>query len=431
MTTHFYIARAIRFVLCSVVLTCTSTSTAESPIETTPAVKKTDTASAIESVDVFVSGQDGYHTYRIPAIVATQQGTLLAFCEARKSGRSDTGNIDTLVRRSTDQGKTWSDSIVVWDDGDNTCGNPAPVVDQSTGTIWLPLTWNLGSDDESEIKAGTSDHPRRVFITHSNDDGLTWAEPTEISQSVRKDHWRWYATGPGNAIQLADRKHAGRLLIPANHSDHSDPNSHYYRSHVFWSDDHGQSWQLGGVHEDRTNESAVIEREDGSLLQAMRSYHGTNQRAMATSNDGGRSWSKVYLDPALDTPVCQASMLRYPMRRISPTGNPQAGNPQAGNTQAGNPRGDDATNDKSRLLFASPKGKKRKNLHVWVSDDEGKTWPISKQIDAGDAAYCNLIALPGGQVGLLYEKGNYQSITLATFPLWWLESSEPDRETKP
>src|SRR5215467_614507 len=99
---------------------------------------------AIQETNVYVAGRDGYHSYRIPAIVRTNKGALLAFCEGRKSGRGDAGNIDTLVARSTDGGKTWSKPAVVWDDGDNTCGNPAPVVDRDTGTIWLPLTWNFG-----------------------------------------------------------------------------------------------------------------------------------------------------------------------------------------------------------------------------------------------------------------------------------------------
>ena len=347
--------------------------------------------------DVFTAGRDGYHTYRIPAITVTKRGTLLAFCEGRKSGRGDAGNIDLLVLRSTDNGRTWSKPQVIWNDGDNTCGNPAPVVDQSTGVVWLPMTWNLGSDHEREIMAGSSKDVRHVYVTHSKDDGVTWAAPKKISESVRLPHWRWYATGPGNAIQLTRGKHAGRLLIPANHSDHSDPDRHPHRSHVFWSDDHGESWHLGGVHSDRTNESAVVELTDGSIRQAMRSYHGKNRRAMSVSGDGGATWSDDYLDEALDTPVCQANILRYSWP-------------------------DDASRGgKSRILFSSPRGRKRTNLHVWLSYDEGKTWPISEQIYAGGSAYSNLVVLPNGRIGVLFEKDDYKSITLTSFDIKWLE----------
>lgn len=335
--------------------------------------------------DVFVAGTGGYHTYRIPAIVVSKSGSLLAFCEGRRSGRGDAGNIDLLMRRSTDGGQTWSDSILIWDDAANTCGNPAPVVDQSTGTIWLLLTWNLGPDHEKQIMAGTSKEPRHVFVTHSTDDGLTWSTPENISADTRKDHWRWYATGPGNAIQLTHGKHAGRLLIPANHSDHTNSDAHPYRSHAFWSDDHGATWQLGGIHGDRTNESAVAELSDGSVLHAMRSYHGKNRRALSVSSDGGATWSKDKLHESLDTPVCQASLIRYSW-----------------------PEGDKP----GRLLFSSPKGKKRSHMTIWASDDDGKTWPVSKEVYAGDAAYSNLVRLPNGKVGLLFERDSYKAISL-------------------
>ena len=133
---------------------------------------------------LFVSGQDGYNTYRIPALAVTLKGTVLAFCEGRKSGGGDSGNIDLLVKRSTDHGKTWGAQQVVRDDAGNTCGNPCAVVDRETGTIWLLSTWNLGDDHEGKIIARTSQDTRRVFVTHSNDDGKTWNEPREITSDV-------------------------------------------------------------------------------------------------------------------------------------------------------------------------------------------------------------------------------------------------------
>ena len=349
-------------------------------------------------VEVFRSGTGNYHTYRIPAIVTTRQGTLLAFAEGRKTGRGDAGNIDLLVRRSMDGGDTWSNPAVVWDDGPNTCGNPCPVVDLDTGKIWLLMTWNLGSDHERQIMAGTSQDVRHVYVTQSSDDGRSWAAPRKISDQVRKPHWRWYATGPGNAIQLTSGPHRGRLLIPANHSDHADPARHPYRSHVFWSDDHGISWQLGGIQEERTNESALVELAGGRVLQSMRSYHEKGLRAGSVSDDGGKTWGKVVLDEALKTPVCQANVLRYswPDEKTPP--------------------------GRSRVLFCSPTGPGRTHLTVWVSYDEGRHWPIRRLIHAGGSAYSNLVRLPGRRIGVLYEKDGYRTIELASFTLEWLEA---------
>ena len=353
---------------------------------------------SVKETTAFVSGQGAYHTYRIPAIVMTNQGTLLAFCEGRKTGGGDAGDIDLLVARSADQGRTWSTPTIVWDDSSNTCGNPTPVVDRETGVVWLAATWNDGRDRERQIMEGESREARHPYMTCSADDGQSWREPQRISETTRLPHWRWYATGPGNAIQLTRGPHQGRLLVPANHSDHSDPDGHPYRSHVFWSDDHGQTWQLGGLQQDRTNESAVVELEGGSVLQLMRSYHGANCRAAAVSPDGGRTWGEQYLDHQLDTPVCQASALRYSWPEQNELGG------------------------KSRILFASPRGSKRDHLTVWLSYDDGKTWPVRKEIYAGSSAYSCLVKLPGNRIGLLYEKDNYKSIAFASFALSWLEA---------
>ena len=167
----------------------------------------------IEETKVFVSGEDGYDTYRIPAILVSPKGTLLAFCEGRRNSRGDTGDIDIVLKRSFDNGETWEPMQVVATDGANTSGNPCPVVDRDTGDIWLPFTWNFGEDHEGKIWDGTSKGTRTVWVMKSADDGETWSEPVEITQTVKSADWTWYATGPGIGIQLQ----SGRLVIPCDH----------------------------------------------------------------------------------------------------------------------------------------------------------------------------------------------------------------------
>lgn len=344
-------------------------------------------------LDLFESGTHGYDTFRIPSLLVTPTGTVLAFCEGRRESRSDAGDIDLVLRRSTDGGDTWSGLQIVWDDEDNTCGNPTPVVDRDTGRIWLFLTWNLGSDHERAIMAGTSQFPRRVYLTASDDDGRTWRDPVELPH-LRQPHWRWYATGPDKGIQLTRGPHPGRLVIPANHSDHGDPDLHPYRTHVILSDDHGASWTLGGVVGDKVNESTLVELPDGSILDNMRSYHGTNRRAVAISADGGQTWGPVTQHPQLLEPVCQASILRYSWPET-----------------------------RSRILFANPASTSRKNMTLRVSYDEGDTWPVEQSVYRGSAAYSCLAALPDQRVGLLFERDDYQRITLVTVPIDWVERS--------
>src|SRR5262249_33493084 len=165
---------------------------------------------------LFKVGDGGYHTYRIPSLIVTNGGVLLAFCEGRKSGRGDTGDIDLVLKRSRDGGKTWDKTQVVWDDADNTCGNPCPVVDRNTGTLWLLMTHNLRGDTEEKIVGGTSKGSRTVWVTKSTDDGATWDRPVDITKDVKKPEWTWYATGPGVGIQLK----SGPLLLPCDHKAH-------------------------------------------------------------------------------------------------------------------------------------------------------------------------------------------------------------------
>jgi sialidase-1 len=339
-----------------------------------------------ETTVVWRPGVDGYHSYRIPALLAIADGTLLAFCEGRKDSRSDAGNIDLLVKRSTDRGRTWSTQSVIADFATDTIGNPCPVEDRTTGAIWLPLTRNPGSLNEREIEKDSSRGTRTVWMTHSTDRGQTWTPPIDITSTTKDPGWGWYATGPGNGIQLP----SGRMIIPCDHRRFAGQARH---SHVIYSDDHGKSWKLGGSAQPDTNECAIATLSDGSLLLNMRSYHGRNRRAIARSIDGGLTWVDGGLHQDLIEPVCQASMIRY---------------------------------DRRFLAFSNPASTRRERLTVRLSSDDGNSWPHSRVLHEGPAAYSSLAVLPDRSLGCLYECGEktaYDTITFARIPLSWLTTS--------
>lgn len=364
---------------------------------------------ALEKQDLFVSGTSDYHTYRIPALLATRKGTVLAFCEGRKLGRSDSGDIDLLMRRSADGGQTWGAQQVIWDDGLNTCGNPCPVLDEKTGTIWLLLTHNRGDDNERDIKLHTARGTRTVWVCRSTDNGKTWSRPVEITRDTKDPAWGWYATGPGVGIQIRHGPHQGRLVIPCDHS-YDDPQGNLrgmpveYGSHVIYSDNHGKSWKLGGVIRPKVNECQVVELADGqgTLLLDMRAYFGRSRRAQSISRDGGLTWLSPQDQPELIEPVCQASLIRYawPARR-----------------------------EPGRLLFSNPADEKRRRaMTVRLSQDDGKTWPVDRVLHEGPAAYSCLAKLRDGRAACLYERGvtnANERITFAAFSLDWLTGRPP------
>lgn len=347
--------------------------------------------SPVTRSNVFVSGTGGYDTFRIPALVRANDGELLAFAEGRKSGAGDAGDIDIVLRRSTDGGATWSELLVIWDDAENTCGNPCPVVEAGTGAILLLATHNLGKDHERQIIAGTSVGTRTVWILRSDDLGRTWSKPTEITATTKRANWTWYATGPGAGIQLERGAHAGRLVVPC---DHIEKDTKHYYSHVIFSDDHGATWQLGGsspTHQ--VNECEVIERSDGSLLLNMRNYaRAQHTRQVCTSSDGGVTFTDQRHEPALIEPICQASLRRI----IWPDGD-----------------------EPGWIAFTNPAhASKRENLTLRLSHDDGATWPRTLVLHAGPAAYSCLVALPGAdgaspEIGCLFEADGYRRIDFA------------------
>jgi sialidase-1 len=345
-----------------------------------------------EQFPLFTSGEDGYDTYRIPALVVSTQGTLLAFCEGRRHGRGDAGEIDLVLKRSSDGGQSWSPMQVVVSEPNMTCGNPCPVVDRSTGTLLLPFCKNLADGDENLITQGKA--PRTVWITHSNDDGVTWADPVEITASVKKPSWTWYATGPCHGIQLE----SGRLLIPCDHmvGVYFDRRRDPYHSHVIYSDDGGANWQIGGIVDEGTNECAVVETVDGEVYINCRNYRNGKQRAVAWSSDGGGSFTDFTWDQTLIEPICQASLVRLT---------------------------DERRHDQNRVLFANPASELRERMTVRMSTDECRNWSVARLLHAGPSAYSDLSVTADGTICCLYECGAahpYETLTLARFNLAWL-----------
>lgn len=343
--------------------------------------------------EVYQAGEGGFHTYRIPSLLAAANGTLLAFAEARHEGAADAGDIDLVLKRSRDGGATWSAAQVIGDDGPNTVGNPCPVVDRKTGTIWLLTTRNRGTDRERDIIAGTSQGTRTVWVQKSTDHGDTWSTPAEITPVAKRTDWTWYATGPGVGIQTR----AGRLVIPANHAE---AGAGIHRSHIVYSDDAGAHWTLGASADAGTNESQIVELSDGRLLLNMRNHppQAENRRLVAVSRDGGLTLSPTTPDPALIEPPAQASM-------IALTGH--------------------------AVIFANPASAKRERMTVRLSEDDGATWPVSRAVHEGPAAYSSLAALPDGSIGLLFERGErspYERITFARLTRRWLTTGNGSGE---
>jgi sialidase-1 len=322
-----------------------------------------------------------YNNFRIPAIIVTKERTVLAFAEGREAG--DAGNIDILLKRSEDGGRTWSGQTVVWDNGHNSCGNPCPVVDRTTGRIILFMTWNLGSDNEDDIIRKMSSDTRRPYLCYSDDDGLTWSEPVDLSGTCKDPDWGWYATGPGVGLQLQSERYRNRLVIPANNSytvqNKKDAvrEGYGYGSHVVYSDDGGSSWSMSEAITPGCNESQLVELSNGDLMMNMRSYNKKGCRAISVSQDGGASWSAITHDPQLVESVCQASFIRY------------------GSYQG-----------REGYLFSNPAVTSgRTHMTIKASLDECQTWSSEIVVHEGPAAYSCMTVLPDGNIGLLFEAG--------------------------
>ncbi len=356
------------------------------------AARAEQTNSVPPFVDVFVNGVDGYPVNRIPAIVKTKTGTLLAFAEGRQA-RDDKSENKIILKRSSDNGKTWSKAELVAADGANSLNNPTAVLVRENGRIILMFQRYPKDFHEVGITSGLEgDHICRGFVTWSDDDGVTWSKPLDITTSIKRPAATSIASGPGIGIELARGTHAGRIIMPFNQGPLT--NGQVY---AVYSDDLGKSWKIGDTAKcttvGRPNEVQMAELTDSSVLLNARNQAGPKMRKTAVSNDGGESWSPTEDNPVFIEPTCQASLLRHSIDN--------------------NPAHD-------VLLFSNPASTtKRTNGVVRLSRDDGRTWPVSRVLYPRGFSYSVLVSLDTNTLGCLFERDG-KAISFARFTLDWL-----------
>lgn len=360
---------------------------------------------SVAQTPVFVSGNDGYKSYRIPAIVRTPTGELLAFAEGRVGGSGDFGDIDIVMKRSQDGGKSWSKIQVVATYDDLQAGNPAPVMDLTDPAFpkgRLFLFFNTGNNHEGEVRKGKG--LREVWYKSSTDGGITWGDAVNITTQVHRpkqpalnaaynfpDDWRSYANTPGHGMQLTEGRHKGRIYIAANHSA-GIPKSNFadYQAHGFYTDDHGKTFKLSEtISVEGGNEATAAELSGGRLMFNARNQKGdVRARIVAISYDGGAKWDTTYFDRNLPDPVCEGSILTI----------------SQGKRQ-------------NILAFCNAADTKmRDNLTLRISFDDGKTWKKSYVVDKSAAgerdftAYSDIVKTGKRTIGVLYERDGYKAI---------------------
>jgi len=356
-------------------------------------------ADELYPTDVFVSGKDGFASIRIPSVVVTRNGTLLAFAEGREA-RSDQARNKIVLKRSLDRGKTWSPIQQVAADGERALNNPCAVVERTSGRVLLMYqSYPAGLKERSNaIKAGyEGDRIVRNYLVTSDDDGRTWSSPRDLTRTTkRREKVTTVASGPGIGIQLRKGPHAGRILFPMNEGPFG-----LWNIYAIYSDDRGENWTMGksvpggiievdGKATSQVNEAQFAEIEGGSIRFNVRRWAGEHVRKSAVSKDSGATWSAVEDAPTLKDPGCMGSILAMP-------------NPNKP--------------DHDLLLFSGPQSTRRENGTLFMSHDQGQTWTMNRVLDQGSFGYSCLTSFSDGTVGCLYEADQANRIVFLRFSI--------------
>jgi sialidase-1 len=352
----------------------------------------------VQHMELFTPGEEQGRAYRIPAMVVLPNDVLLAFAESRIEAMSDLLDINIVMKRSLDGGKTWSPIQVIEDVGNHTVHSPNPVFDHDTKKVWLPFCIDYET----------------LYITESADAGITWSKPRNLSKELGLPAGTWCHNGPGNGIQLS----TGRLVIPTTLG----------KARVLFSDNHGKTWNIGlpignsnkpqvfeqvngpefvqEMSHNAGSEPQVFERMDGALCANLRFERGKN-RIVACSQNGGETWEQWYFDKNLPDAGTQASIMRFSSEKDQM---------------------------RNRILFSNPGAPYRGEFTIRMSYDEGKTWPVSKLVYEGAAGYSQLAVLSDHTILALFETGRYdlrESITLIRVDLDWLTDGRDSLTANP
>ncbi|MCX6858226.1 MAG: sialidase family protein [Verrucomicrobia bacterium] len=357
-----------------------------------------------EFFDCFIGGKDGYPAYRIPSIVVSKKGSVLAFAEARKT-LADQAQNDIVTKRSTDGGATWGALKLIHDDGENSLNNPTAVVEQQSGRVFLMyqrIPAHLKEASKNTDTGFAGENVYRNFLVWSDDDGVTWSTPLDVTTTTKRpDRATTICSGPGIGIQLTRGPHKGRLVIPFNEGPFW-----LWQNFSVFSDDAGQSWKTGvdvpGAmvpdakmgQRSQINEVQMVELSDGSVRLDSRQFGGAKTRKTAVSRDGGLTWSGITDIADIRDPSCMAGVLRYSFDDGSGMG---------------------------KIIHTGPDSAKRDHGAVYLSLDDGATFPIKRGLYAGSFAYSVPTRLADGRVGVFFEADNYKRLVFARFPMSWLE----------
>jgi hypothetical protein len=363
--------------------------------------------------DVVKSGDLGINTFRIPGIVCDGHGALHAVYDHRYDNSADLpANVDVGYSRSIDGGATWTISKVIMDfdasvsgSSGNGVGDPCILHDPVTDTLWVAALWSFGNHAYNGSGAGTlPTETGQYVLAKSEDGGETWSAPINVTAAVKDNaNWHLIFQGPGHGLAMRD----GTLVFPSQYRDESGT----VRVCSVFSADHGATWDFGSgvpTSSPQTNENTVCELDDGELLFSMRTPSGSNgQRAWIRYTPGGAtpmrdgSWGALFRLAAVPDPVCQGSVIQWT------------------STHRGDPR--------EFVLFGNPAStSSRSNFTLRVSPDGGATWPVSRQLYAGAAAYSSICILPDHSIGVLFEKDEYSKITFARVEAEWLMNPSVD-----